>query len=117
MIQPGTGPLLTQNSDVEFEGQHFDRKEVGQVGSDAAKFSKQFQGIIEEITQTVSAFANKNVEGGLLVLGIAKDGRITGTSHLTEKQCNSISDFGSLLHHQAAEAKFHDCSDAAGKPE
>jgi len=106
--------FLIQDSDSKFESQHFDRKQVGQAEADAATLSKQVKGILLEVTQTISAFANRNVEGGLLVLGIATDGSVKGTDHLNETQINSITDFGSLLHHQTAEAKFVDCTDADG---
>ena len=108
--------FLTQESDDDFEGQHFDRKEAGQVGSNAATLSRQVAGIRNHIKETISAFANKNIEGGLLVLGIASDGSVKGTDHLTEQQKNSLTNFDNLLHHQTAEAKFHDCMDETGRP-
>lgn len=67
--------FLTQGSDSDFEGQHFDRKEAGQTDADATTLRKQLRNVRrDEITKTISAFANRNVEGGLLVLGIASDG-------------------------------------------
>ena len=96
--------FLTQDSDDGFEGQHFDRKEAGRgnVGRGA------LNDIRNRIKETISAFANSNVEGGLLVLGIASDGTVTGVNHLSEEQRNSLTDFASLLYHQAAEAKIHE---------
>jgi len=47
-------------------------------------------------------------------LGVADDGTVKGINHLTEQQINSITDFDTLLHHQVAEAKFHDCTDETG---
>ena len=41
------------------------------------------------ITECVSAFANANVEGGLLAIGISSAGEVLGICHLTEKQQNS----------------------------
>lgn len=108
--------FLTQGSDDDFEGQHFDRKEAGQVGSDAATLNRQVAEIRDHIKQTISAFANRNIEGGLLVLGIASDGNVKGTDHLKEQQKNSITNFDNLLHHQTAEARFHDCTDETGSP-
>jgi predicted HTH transcriptional regulator len=106
--------LLTQGSDNDFEGQHFDRKEAGQVGVSVAALKKQLYDVRVEITQTISAFANKNFEGGLLVLGIASDGTANGIDHLSEEQKNSLTDFAAFLHHQAAEAKFYQCTDHSG---
>ena len=96
--------FLTQPSDDHFEGQYFDRKEASQL--------KQIRG---GITATISAFANSNVEGGLLVIGIASNGDVKGINHLTEKEKNSLMNIGTLLHNQAAETKFHGCQDGAGQ--
>ena len=75
---------------------------------------KQLQDVRDEITQTISAFANRNIEGGLLVLGIASDGTVSGIDHLLEEQKNSLTDFATFLHHQAAEAKLYQCTDGSG---
>lgn len=107
--------FLTQPSDNDFEGQHFDRKEAGQVTVDGAALRGQLKGVRDEITETISAFANRNVEGGLLVLGISSKGAVIGIDHLSEIQKNSLTDFSTLLHHQAAEAKFHHCTDSGGR--
>ena len=53
-----------------FEGQYFDRKEIPTAPSGRLK---------ERIKACISAFANTNFSGGLLVLGIADDGTIKGT--------------------------------------
>ena len=106
--------FVTQGSASGFEGQHFDRKEAGQTGVDAATLNRQVDGIRNHVKETVSAFANKNAEGGFLVLGIADNGTVKGINHLTEQQLNSITDFDALLHHQAAEVAFHDCTDERG---
>lgn len=105
--------FLTQPRDTDFEGQHFDRKEAGQVSADASTLQRQLNNVREEITITLSAFANRNVQGGLLVLGIASNGAVSGIDHLSESQKNSLTDFGNLLHHQAAEVRLHQCVDAA----
>lgn len=107
-------PFLTQATDDAFEGQHFDRKEAGRQDGSGLLPDGALKGLRQQVTQTVSAFANSNREGGLLVIGIASDGRITGTKHLSEQQKNSLTDFDALLRNQAAEAKFHPCIDAAG---
>ena len=101
--------FLTQASDNDFEGQHFDRKETGQVNADETTLSNQLREVREEVTATISGFANQNAEGGLLVLGIASDGAVKGIDHLTEQQKNSLADFSTLLHHQAAESKLQHC--------
>lgn len=73
--------FLRQDSDDDFEGQHFDRKEAGQAGAGVAALNRrQMDGIRNHIKETISAFANRNVEGGLLVLGIAGDGSVKGTT-------------------------------------
>ena len=108
--------FLTLPSDDEFEGQHFDRKEAGQRTSDAKKLGNQVRELREKgIIETISAFANSNREGGLLVIGIASNGDVGGINHLTEQQKNSLTNIGVLLHNQAAEAKLHECQDAAGQ--
>jgi len=106
--------FLTQGSDDDFEGQHFDRKEAGQTGVDVTTLRNQLRNVRDEIKETISAFANKNVEGGLLVLGIASDGNVNGIDHLSEVQKNSLTDLSTFLHHQAAEVKLHQCTDDSG---
>ncbi|MFN8625186.1 MAG: Piwi domain-containing protein [Candidatus Binatia bacterium] len=106
--------FLTQRSDSDFEGQHFDRKEAGQSSATGNTLRSQLRDVREEIRETISAFANANVEGGLLVVGIASDGSVKGIDHLSEEQRNSLTDFATLLHHQAAEARFHPCTDDLG---
>lgn len=106
--------FLTQSSDDDFENQHFDRKEAGQRDVDQKTLGSQLRSVRDEIKETISAFANNNTEGGLLVLGISTNGTVTGTNHLSEKQINSLTDFTTFLHHQAAEAKFHQCRDVSG---
>lgn len=106
--------FLTASTDSEFEGQHFDRKEAGRQNLDGGVGRSQLSNLIDEVTETVSAFANKNREGGLLVLGISSDGKIKGIKHLSETQLNSATNFGNLLVHQCAVAKIVDCQDDKG---
>ena len=107
--------FLTQSSDDDFEGQHFDRKEAGQSTSDAKGLENQLRKLRTGIAETISGFANSNVEGGLLVIGISSRGAVKGINHLTEQQKNGLTNFESLLQHQAAEAKFHGCRDDSGQ--
>lgn len=106
--------FLTKSSDDDFEGQHFERKEAGQAEVDTTRLSRQLQNVRDEIKATISAFANSNVEGGLLVVGITSNGNVNGIDHLSEQQRNSLTDFATLLHHQAAEPKLYECEDEYG---
>lgn len=106
--------FLTQSSDDTFESQHFERKSAGPRIADGQGFGKQqLKKLLDGITKTVSAFANSNTEGGLLVIGVASNGDVDGINHLTEQQKNSLTNIGTLLHNQAVAAKFHECSDVA----
>ncbi len=106
--------FLTQPTDDDFEGQHFDRKEAGRPVGSAAISKSALDGIKELVIKTVSAFANSNVEGGLLVLGISSTGEVAGIDHLGEDQRNSITNLNTLLRTHAAEVKCHHCQDANG---
>ena len=106
--------FLTQGSDNDFEGQKYERKEAGRKDGDAARYKRQLRDLREEIRSTISAFANSNVEGGLLVLGVSSDGTVIGIDHLSEDEKNSLTDFASLLLNQAAEPKVYECTDTGG---
>ena len=69
---------------ANFESQCFDRKEA------RIDNSSQIQALKEKIKQCISAFANYSRNNGLLVLGIADDGTITGTQHIDESTMNNI---------------------------
>src|SRR5205823_13537154 len=43
------------------------------------------------VRETVSAFANTNPEGGLLVVGVSKTGEVRGINHLRDAQRNELS--------------------------
>jgi predicted HTH transcriptional regulator len=75
--------FLTHPDLERVHGQCFDWKEISNpYNKDKAK-----KGIIE----CVSAFANSNPDGGIIVLGINdKTKAVTGTEHLTEEQLNSL---------------------------
>lgn len=68
----------------DFEGQHFERKEV------RIDTNNQITTLKDKIKQCISAFANRNREGGTLVIGITDDGAIKGTQHVDESTMNSI---------------------------
>jgi predicted HTH transcriptional regulator len=106
--------FLTAATDIEFEGQYFDRKEVGQARASEKDRANQVKDFRKQLQECISAFANKNQLGGLLVIGISKIGEVAGIDHLTESQCNSLININELLIHQCAEAKLVDCCSADG---
>jgi predicted HTH transcriptional regulator len=108
--------FLTAKIDSDFEGQHFDRKEACRQNPDGSVSGSQISGLQDHITETISAFANENKEGGLLVLGISRVGKVEGIEHLSERQLNSLLAFNNLLLHQSAVAKIEDCLDEDGSP-
>ena len=68
---------------ANFEGQYFERNEV--------RLEKnRIRELKDSIKPCLSAFANTNREGGLVVLGIANDGTIKGTQHVDEQKLNDI---------------------------
>ena len=105
---------LTQPTDDGFEGQHFDRKEAGRLLPSGSLPRDALDKLKELVVKTVSAFANRNAEGGLLVLGISSTGEVAGIDHLTEDQRNAVTNLNTLLRAHAAEVCFHGCQDAAG---
>lgn len=68
----------------DFEGQYFERKEV------RIDTNNQINTLKDKIKQCISAFANSNRAGGLLILGIADDGTLKGTQHVDEQTLNGI---------------------------
>jgi predicted HTH transcriptional regulator len=103
--------LLMATSDDEFEHQHLDRKEAGRIVSGESISQSQLTKVREEIIDCVSAFANSNRDGGLIVLGISSDGKIKGINHLSETQINSLFNLDNLLKNQSARVKIIDCCD------
>jgi predicted HTH transcriptional regulator len=102
--------FFTLDTDNDFEGQHFDRKEVPRTSSSGyVKDGEVKEFKLEKIGPVVSGFANQNKEGGLLVLGISSAGKIVGMEHLNESQINSIADFSYLVNHNA-QFKIHEIS-------
>lgn len=109
--------FLTMNSDADFEGQHFDRKEAGRKKADGLVDRSTIHNLVGEITECVSAFANSNKIGGLLALGISKHGEIKGFSHLSDEHRNGITNISAMLANQAASARFFSCQNEAGLPD
>jgi len=68
--------FLTIDNDRDFEGQHFDRKQVGNPKKQDFLRKPEHNKTLEHITETVSAFANLPDIGGLLVLGISSMGEM-----------------------------------------
>ena len=73
-------PLLSSSQDVDLEDQHFDRKEAGTPDANGKISTSQVSCVIDHAKATISAFANENREGGLLVIGISKTGEVKGLS-------------------------------------
>ncbi|PSB26636.1 RNA-binding domain-containing protein [Stenomitos frigidus] len=107
--------FLTASDDTEFEGQCLDRKEAGRVRQNDCISSKELDAVLEKITTCISAFANTNKSGSLLVIGISSQGEVKGISHLSDTQRSRLTAFNSLLLDQAAQAKFFECTNDFGK--
>ena len=72
--------FLTDPYMERLHGQHFDWKKIPDKPNDAYK----------SIIKCISAFANTNKDGGIVVLGIADNAQVIGTEHLNEKDLNSL---------------------------
>lgn len=82
----------------KFEGQYFERNEV--------RLEKnQIRELKDSIKPCLSAFANTNEEGGLVVLGIANDGIIKGTQHVDEQKINEILQVRESLKNHVTDSK------------
>ncbi len=89
---------------ADFEGQYFDRKEV--------RLEKnQINALKDSIKPCLSAFANTNKEGGLVVLGIANDGTIKGTQHVAEQKLNEILQVRESLNNHVTDPKHVNLQD------
>lgn len=101
--------FLTYLQSQNLEGQFFERKEV----RDDSK--TQRDNIRAKIIQTISGFANSNRDGGLLILGMADDGTITGWNHVREENLNGIlqAKEGGLRGHSTITEEFH-CKNIQG---
>lgn len=103
--------------DTDFEGQFFDRKEAGRPAPGMAVLSSgQMNQLMDQVRETVSAFANINKIGGLLVVGISKTGEVKGINHLNDEQRSRLTNIAALLRNQAVQTKFVACQDAASTP-
>ncbi len=109
--------FLTVKEDVDFEGQYFDRKEAGRIKSTGFVDRSTIQSVVNDIAESVSAFANSNKLGGLLVLGVSNRGEIKGINHLNDDQRNIITNIHALLSNQAATVKFFDCQNDSNTPD
>jgi predicted HTH transcriptional regulator len=107
---------FTASSDAEVEDQLFDRKDVPLPPPNSNVSTSILRELKEAIRETVSAFANANPEGGLLVLGISKTGEVRGINHLTDAQRNDLSNIGQLLRNQGASVRMEECQDSRGNP-
>ena len=76
--------FICQHLDADFEGQHFDRKQIGQSTTNGNVSKSSLSSINEHIERTISAFANAT--GGLLIVGVASNGDLLGIDHLSENQ-------------------------------
>ena len=107
--------FITSDSDDDFEGQHFDRKEVPRLGLDGQVDRDTFRQFkTTKVAACISAFANSNKDGGLLVLGVSNTGDIKGVNHLSESEINSLTAFNDLLKNQTAIVNFAESQNRAG---
>jgi predicted HTH transcriptional regulator len=105
---------FTAESDVAAEGQLFERKGISRPSNGNVSQSA-IREIREQIRETVSAFANSNDVGGLMVIGIAKTGDVQGLAHLTDAQRNDISNIQQLVCNTSAKVHWHECADLEGQ--
>ncbi len=93
---------------TDFERQQFDWKEV------RIDNNSQIDSLKEQVRRCISAFANSNREGGLLVLGIADDGTIKGTQHVDQQTINNILQVRLSLINHSTVTRDVDLEDSAG---
>lgn len=110
----GHWDFLTASDDTEFEGQYFDRKEAGRAKPNQVFKDKDLDDAMYGIKACISAFANTNKSGSLLVIGISSQGEVKGINHLGDEQRSRLTGFNSLLSDQAAQAKFFECTNDSG---
>ena len=100
---------LTFLQSANFERQQFDRKEV-RIDNDS-----QIDSLKDKVKRCISAFANTNRAGGLLVLGIADDGTIKGTQHVNEETMNGILQVTRDLRNHATQVQNVELANSSGK--
>lgn len=93
----------------DFERKHFDWKEM------LIDTTAQVNALKSTIKKSISAFANSNRKGGLLVLGIADDGIIKGTQHVEEQTMKKIMQVMDGLKNHATQMDDIDIPDSGGK--
>lgn len=94
---------------TNFEGQYFDRKEV-KVDSNS-----KISDLKDSIKSCISAFANSNKKGGLVVIGITDDGAITGTQDVNEQKINNIMQVLRDLRGHTTETDYIELPNSGGK--
>ena len=94
---------------ADFEGQYFERKEI------RVDTTNQINTLKDKIKQCISAFANSNRAGGLLVLSIADDGTIIGTQGIDEQTINGILQVARDLSNHATQLKEIELPNSDGK--
>ncbi len=99
--------FITLPSDTDFEGQNFDRKQVGQSNHKRVCSKANLASAKEHVEKTISGLANAT--GGVLVLGVSGSGDVLGINHLTEEQQTSLLNVDSLRG-AAIQKKIHDVS-------
>jgi hypothetical protein len=99
--------LITSLSDEGFEGQYFDRKEVGRVGENGFVSPSALNRVKNQIVECISGFANAS--GGLVIVGISRIGEIKDIRHLTEAQVNGLTSIHQLLRKQAVNLRPVEC--------
>ena len=112
----GHWDFLTAPADRDFEGQHFDRKEGGRPRPDGSVSGADIRGLRDQIRECVSAFANANRDGGLLVVGIASDGSVRGLKHLNEGQINQLTKLDDVLVSHGCQSKLYEVVAEDGAP-
>ncbi|HNI45080.1 MAG TPA: ATP-binding protein, partial [Chitinophagales bacterium] len=93
--------FLTHPDMERVYGQWFDWKEVPDLN-----IKEKVKEITKGIIKCISAFANSNLDGGIIVLGINNNAQVIGTEHLSEKQLNSmLSAPNQDLRHHSSQSK------------
>lgn len=106
--------LLTAPSDSVAERQFLDRKEAPRTDGRGAVTKRHLDTFVDQVIETVSAFANANRSGGLLVVGISKTGEIVGIDHLGEKERSRLTAFRGRLRNECCQVKSCQLAGGAG---